>query len=147
MNSSGVCCFSEIETNILLWGHYSNNHKGVCLKFSSQIAEIGTMSQRVNYQKGYKKVNFWTGKDQAITHLIFTKSEDWQYEKEVRIFALLQKGKIEFDISYLTKIILGCRIWDVDTEKIKSIVRQQNLNDIKFKRAKQMKSSFSLIIT
>lgn len=29
----GVCCFSLDPKSILMWSHYSDNHKGVCLKF------------------------------------------------------------------------------------------------------------------
>jgi hypothetical protein len=30
-----MACFSESYSNSSMWGHYANNHKGVCLKFSS----------------------------------------------------------------------------------------------------------------
>ncbi|MBI9010506.1 MAG: hypothetical protein JEZ05_10825 [Tenericutes bacterium] len=30
-----VCCFSETADNILLWSHYADCHKGVCLIFRS----------------------------------------------------------------------------------------------------------------
>ena len=28
----GVLCFASKENNLLMWAHYSNNHKGICLE-------------------------------------------------------------------------------------------------------------------
>lgn len=33
LSKSGVCCFSTLYDSILQWSHYSDYHKGVCLKF------------------------------------------------------------------------------------------------------------------
>ncbi len=30
-----VACFSEEKDNILLWAHYANNHKGICIEYSA----------------------------------------------------------------------------------------------------------------
>jgi hypothetical protein len=30
-----LACFAENYANSSMWGHYANNHRGVCLKFSS----------------------------------------------------------------------------------------------------------------
>jgi len=29
----GVSCFSQEEDNLLMWSHYADKHKGLCLKF------------------------------------------------------------------------------------------------------------------
>lgn len=119
--NSGVCCFSEINDNILLWAHYAENHKGICLKFTNKISDIATMTAKVNYKNRYEKVNFWKGKGGAINHLIFTKSKDWKYEKEIRAFTMLDNGKVDFDIKNLTEIIFGCK---TDKNTISKIKRQ-----------------------
>lgn len=35
MARNGVCCFAGNESNLLMWSHYSNSRKGVCLKFDA----------------------------------------------------------------------------------------------------------------
>jgi len=144
--NSGVCCFSEMNNNNLMWAHYADNHKGLCLKFKSSIEEIGTMTAKVNYKKEYSKINFWTGEGNAILHLIFTKSTDWSYEREIRIFRMLEKGKTPFDLSNLTEIIFGCRTDRGAIAKIKGIIKQIGYTHIKYKQAKQSKYSFQLRI-
>jgi len=143
---SGICCFSEVNDNILLWAHYADNHKGICLKFSSDLADIGTMTAKVNYKTGYETANFWTEEGGAIYHLVFTKSDDWSYEKEIRVFRMISKGAIDFDVSNLTQIIFGCKADQSTIEKIKKIVLENNYKHIKFGQARQTKSSFKLFI-
>jgi hypothetical protein len=42
-----MACFSENYTNSSMWGHYANNHKGVCLKFSTG-ANLGQPTLALN---------------------------------------------------------------------------------------------------
>ena len=142
--NSGVCCFSERKDNILLWGHYADNHKGVCLKFSNDISKIATMTGKVNYRDKYEKASFFNDKGNAVYHLIFTKSKDWNYEREIRCVRILDYGKTDFSIEYLTEIIFGCRTEKSIIKKIKNEVSKLKLNHIKLSQAKQTKSSFDL---
>ena len=34
---NGVCCFSELVDDLLMWGHYANGHRGFCLEFDTQL--------------------------------------------------------------------------------------------------------------
>lgn len=145
-NKSGVSCYSELNDNILMWSHYSDNHKGVCLKFNSSVKNLGTMTAKVNYLPGYLTSNFWEAKGEAIYHLVFTKAADWKYEKEIRSIRILDKGAIDFDINQLEEIIFGCRTEETITKKIIKITSDKKYKHIKFKKAKQTKSSFALRI-
>jgi len=107
--NSGVCCFSEVNDNILLWAHYADNHKGICLKFSNGISEIATMTGKVQYKDNYESASFFNQEGDAIYHLIFTKAKDWIYEKEIRVVRILDFGKNDFKIEHLKEIIFGCR--------------------------------------
>ena len=33
----GCSCFSEVRDNILLWSHYADGHKGICLEFDTSF--------------------------------------------------------------------------------------------------------------
>ena len=35
-NGRGILCFSLNWTSLLLWAHYADNHKGICLGFDLQ---------------------------------------------------------------------------------------------------------------
>ncbi len=144
--NSGVCCFSEVKDNILMWSHYADNHKGVCLKFNSSISKIATMAAKVKYATNFEKELFFTNDAYAIYHLIFTKSDNWMYEKEIRAFQMMKTGEINFNISDLTEIIFGCKMNKAQKLEIMKLVENKGYNHIKFKEAVQTKSSFNIKI-
>ncbi|WP_323094392.1 DUF2971 domain-containing protein, partial [Aeromonas hydrophila] len=37
INSCGVASFSETQRNLLMWAHYANNHKGICIGYSTNL--------------------------------------------------------------------------------------------------------------
>lgn len=145
-HNSGVCCFSEIEDDILMWAHYAENHKGVCLKFNSSISDIATMTAKVQYKPNFEKEMFFSGDPYCIYHLVFTKSESWNYEKEIRAFIMMYNGKVAFDIKCLTEIIFGCKIEEENKKQIKRIVTELGYTHIIFKQATHTNSSFKLKI-
>jgi len=143
---SGVCCFSAVNENILMWSHYADNHSGICLGFDQAIAETATLASWVDYQTKFSTINFWRGEGQAIAHLLFTKAHDWHYEQEIRLTKTLGCGKSAFDIMHLTEIIFGLRTPPDEVTKVKELVRSCGYTHIAFKQVRISKSSFSLVI-
>ena len=33
-NTTGISCFSEREDSLLMWAHYANNHRGICVEYN-----------------------------------------------------------------------------------------------------------------
>lgn len=144
--NSGVCCFSEVEDNMLMWSHYADNHKGICLKFKSTIAHVATMTAKVKYSENFEKVKYFSDDPYSIYHLVFSKSDNWSYEKEIRAFIMIHNGKVEFEIDNLEEIIFGCKIEKDEIENIKKIIDKFGYKHIKFKQAIKTNSSFKLNI-
>jgi hypothetical protein len=104
----------------LLWGHYADKHKGICLGFDVTdddtfhpleywserwtLAELGLRSLKDMDESALKKV-------------LFSKFDAWKYEEEYRCFARLESadqatGLYFIDLSprlKLAQIILGAR--------------------------------------
>jgi hypothetical protein len=85
----GVLCFSEEKTDVLQWAHYADRHKGICLGFdvSGGQGKFGRVKYRTTRFPFPEKpdVGFsWS--------LLSTKSKDWAYEKEWRVFLELKDG-------------------------------------------------------
>jgi hypothetical protein len=90
----GVLCFSEKKTDLLQWAHYADRHKGICLGFdvSGGKGKFG----RVHY-KAYR-IAFPEEQNMDVAFswkLLSTKSKDWKYEKEWRVFLELQDSVTE----------------------------------------------------
>lgn len=87
-------CFTSAWDNELMWSHYADKHKGICLGFDlSQWNNLkGYQFGPVQY-KAQKPINLLelfnddlSSFSQKTAHqLIFTKNPDWHYEKEWRL--------------------------------------------------------------
>ena len=115
--SHGLLCFSKSWENPVLWSHYAENHKGICLGFDIPDEILG----EVNYSPTRLEVDdaIWSNPnsvppDEALK-LLFTKYEHWDYENEVRCFVSLENkdsksGFYFADFSEnlkLTSVIIG----------------------------------------
>ena len=80
----GVLCLSAAPKDILMWSHYANSHRGICLQFFA-IGNALESSQPVRYKAVRPVVNpVSQSHDEMLDHAIFTKSDHWEYEQEWR---------------------------------------------------------------
>jgi hypothetical protein len=120
----GVLCFSENWKNPVIWAHYGDDHKGLCLGF--EIPEITGDPEdecdKVNYEP--KPLPFPTNFEEMsesertafVRKVIFTKYEHWVYENEIRVWAPLQPKQenglrfVEFGENLrIVEVIIGAR--------------------------------------
>jgi hypothetical protein len=119
----GVVCYSSNALNTLMYSHYADHHKGMCLEF--EIPNDKTKSiKRVSYKDQLEEFNFTFEKELLKKELIkicITKSKAWKYENEYRqIF--YQKHFLANYPGKLTGIIFGCKTSKSDIELVVSIL-------------------------
>ena len=108
----GLLCFSRAWTNPLLWAHYADKHRGICLGFDLNVG--GDMARAVDYVEG--RLPWQEPPTEEFTlNLLWTKFAGWQYEDEVRAFMTREEEEdrryfIHFgDRLKLQEIIVGHR--------------------------------------
>jgi len=108
-----VYCLSVPPESTLMWSHYSDNHRGICLEFDKNNILI-EKARPVRYKKTYPE---WTPQGVMKDPLapVLTKAIDWCYEREFRIMESLRSGPAKLNGDFvplpegaLTAIILGC---------------------------------------
>lgn len=116
--SYGLLCFSRTWHNPLLWSHYGDKHRGICLGF--QVSALST-AIAVSYSgrrlPGVVERLIDTNRfdEAAMRRVLKTKFEDWKYEREIRIFGRLKdrEGDLYFSdfepTLSLREVILGAR--------------------------------------
>lgn len=132
--TTGISCFSESYESLLMWAHYANNHRGMCVEYElTEIKkQLGFSPVPVIYSDERVKFSF-INQDTLETDLvrvfiesITSKSSEWGYEKEWRIIrddsACGDKWDVEKKGALLEMIrpksvILGCMV-NLDFEKI-----------------------------
>ena len=94
-NQFGLICFSESWMNLIMWAHYADAYKGLCLGFDVSglphdvLFDVGykTKQQLVNSSSRSLGENKQSdNNDKNLRDFLLTKSSDWKYEKEWRCF-------------------------------------------------------------
>jgi Protein of unknown function (DUF2971) len=87
----GVHCLSETENSLLMWSHYADQHKGLCLTVSLKEAFVkqkGFTAKKVRYTTHYPEVSavdFLADSHKVVDTVLLTKSIEWAYENEWRV--------------------------------------------------------------
>ena len=168
----GIFCLSEVCNDILMWSHYADGHKGVCIGFKvkkllaeplkDNIKKVIYSSERVSIPHGVSQEEG----EKAVDKLVRTKSTHWLYEKEWRFSCLLKENSLEKKdgnnnkgaIFYpfengedaIAEVILGCEICTcrkaIIIKRIQEInaKRSNNNEPVKLVQAKVHDSEFKL---
>lgn len=96
----------EIPYNMLMWSHYSDEHRGCCIEFHFQNEEDENKVHPINYVKDIKSNDV-----DSVEAVLSRKFSDWKYEQEVR-----HLGSEELVPIVIDKIYLGMRIDDIYNE-------------------------------
>jgi hypothetical protein len=107
----GVTCFSKRFDNVLMWSHYADRHKGLCLEFDTNYSPFNIQEylHSVIYSELYPSlspVDIFRSTHLAIDPLI-TKSKDWETEEEWRLIIADGNKLLEYDTKALTAIYFG----------------------------------------
>ncbi|MEZ5436025.1 MAG: DUF2971 domain-containing protein [Pseudomonadales bacterium] len=115
----GVMCISEIPDDILMWSHYSDSHKGICIVLDRKFLPT---AHPVNYEKSRPTVNpIIDTPEVMLDRSMFTKSDHWFYEKEWRVLQYERGASAyQFPEKILVGILLGAQI----SEENKLLVHQ-----------------------
>lgn len=117
--SMGILCFGPNWESPVMWSHYGDKHRGMCLGFDipdEYAIPVRYISDRnaVQFVDGMQS----RGVDPQFAHdLMCSKYNAWSYEKEVRMFVGLEESDEEDGLFFyrfgpeltLQEVILGPR--------------------------------------
>jgi hypothetical protein len=84
--TQGLLCFSASWRDPVIWAHYSDKHKGICLGFDVP----DDVARRVEYVT--ERFPFPESPTMADSdRMLWTKFDNWAYEQEIRIWAGLDE--------------------------------------------------------
>lgn len=123
--------------NSLMWGHYADSHKGICIKYSfnHSISLLG--SENPNIVAYFKDVKYSNGdmskysnKDSiTLEDAFFLKGKQWEYENELRFLYYDLNGNSDYgtiDIpNCIEAIYFGLKCSNKDKETIQNIMRSK----------------------
>jgi hypothetical protein len=78
----GFLCLSKTPSNILMWSHYADCHRGMVIEFDSNHEYFKFRTREVVYSN--VRPSMALHDENPSTEILRTKSLDWEYEQEVR---------------------------------------------------------------
>ena len=112
-----LCSFTEDNTNNLMWSHYTNNHKGICVEYFPELfTYLKTVKDfvvywKVKYSDEPPIVDSLESLTSKVKKMMFNKQSEWKYEKEHRIVFLSRNDTdfIPMDKKYIKAVYIGSR--------------------------------------
>lgn len=164
-SADAVFCSTVDNNNLLMWAHYADQHRGAVIEYTPNIEKdsVFLASKPVHYSKErpfpYKDAaamvaalekNLSETVQDIIERLIYTKSKEWSYEQEYRLFVAFmlrpdqEFATLKFHPEELTSIYFGCRMQEEDMEEIQTTAQKINPS-VKLYRSKIAPKEYSII--
>lgn len=120
----GVACFSEAADHPLMWAHYGNAFKGICVEYDferlRQVLPSSSSFAKVSYVDRIPDIGTELRDPRTMAKWILsTKNQHWSYEREWRLFSSDQ-GAIPGARAAINKVIVGPKM----PEPMVSLVEQ-----------------------
>ena len=140
----GVVCFSANWRDPVVWAHYADKHKGLCLGFvipDERCKRVKYVAKRLSLRVPPTLVD--------AQAMLFTKYENWKYEEEIRVWTTLNdidQGLYFADFGEnlrLVTVILGARC-TVTKKEIVEVLRGPS-TDISFVKARAGFREFEIV--
>lgn len=149
--NTGIACLTESCDSLLMWAHYANNHKGMCVEYalSAITNQLHFTPLPVIYSD--EKTKFspndlnYISKDaeKLLTESLTSKSTEWSYENEWRIIRddkacgdrwNAEKQGALLDMIPPSSIILGCAAEPDFESEVEKYCRSSRINLYKMEK-------------
>jgi hypothetical protein len=134
MKEKGILCFSKSWSNPVLWSHYANSHKGLCLELEAEdgfCREVNYISKvSLNSIPDIKKPT--EGEKNILDQSVYKKFSHWKYESETRKIVNLSDCDNDNGLQFyklndklkLKKVYIG--------SNYEKEIKEMNIKDIEF---------------
>jgi hypothetical protein len=139
INKVGVCSFSLNSIQPLMWSHYANNHRGVCILYDIPIDFLDDKDKIIGVSKVSYLPNILTSWFENIDETLYkvpsdfavelakvvltAKAPPWKYEEEARIIRS-KAGLFNIPKEFIKQICFGLQTPQEDKELIKLIINR-----------------------
>jgi hypothetical protein len=99
----GLICFSEAYSSPMIWCHYADRHKGMCLGFEipkSDLTQVRYVPKRLRGKIGVSRT-ITANEAKLALKLATYKHSEWSYEREWRAFVALTNTQRSGELYFL----------------------------------------------
>lgn len=133
-----VCCLCTSNKNKLMWSHYADSHRGICIEYDfSDISADAVQPMPVFYTNKRPKLPWRASiaptpenQSEAIIHFmkaLLTKDELWSYENEWRLIVQSSIEVSDLNAPPIKCIYIGALCSEENKEAIKVAAKKLNI--------------------
>ena len=120
-----ICSLSKNMNNNLLWSHYADGHRGVCIKLKVRKTDLWQRKE-VSYVESMPNIPTSTQTKDILPKLFGIKAQFWSYEEEVRYVKSAEKSQSPYLPITPVAVYLGYQISSKHKTLIKHIINLLN---------------------
>lgn len=157
----GILSLTTKEDNLLMWSHYANSHKGFVIEFdlnndffNTQIDSKFFCSKLDKVEYSEKRPSGKLADFENFTSICLTKSKEWEYEDEYRMFMPLEKAYSSSNDLFLFKfprkmikaVYLGCNMSIENKNIFLNLIKfEKYLNHIEIFQSRISEKDYKLV--
>tara|TARA_R110002072_G_C7929580_1_gene531571 strand:+ start:1402 stop:2112 length:711 start_codon:yes stop_codon:yes gene_type:complete len=140
----GVSCLSQSFDDIVMWSHYADQHKGICILFDTKLKFFDGLRPVTYVPKRLPTPIKTKGEPGRLMQLMTTKLDLWEYEKEWRMFRRFKDKGYRFPKTAVYGVVFGDRCTPEDRD---IVTRMVDPNRVKLFTASLSLYEYKLILT
>lgn len=145
----GATCFSEKNSNLLMWSHYADGGRGLCLEFDTAYDPM-TRARPVGYPPAFPLLDpipiLLEDDFSGFIDLFCTKSQLWNYEEEWRALHSKAGTSFGYEARALKALYFGPEASLIDINLVCLILHGQN-PDVRLLQGTRSESSYAVEFT
>jgi hypothetical protein len=120
----GIFCLTEDPLNLLMWAHYGDHHRGVVIEFDAANPFFNRTKGPQDDFRHFRKINYTDNRPSVFLTLsdaievFYSKSREWEYEREWRLIAPLNDATIRIENSGGYPVAL----FEVPSDAVRSVI-------------------------
>ncbi len=134
MREKRFCCkpsASIDKCNPLMWAHYADNHKGICIQYRVKPSNLTDSNNRiirlldVNYSKAFP-----LNGDILLSDSLVVKANCWSYENETRLIMYSTRKEMKYcqlEDFEIEAVYMGCRIGPKQRDCLKRMLKDTSV--------------------
>jgi len=131
-----LCSFSEENKNNLMWSHYADNHKGICVEYTLELFEYlkklknHLVDSKIKYSHEPPTIKGIETLESKIQKIIFNKQSEWKYEKEYRAVFINEKETeyVPINKKFIKSVFIGSRTESKIEKEIVTLTENSNID-------------------
>ena len=149
-----VYCLCPQADNLLMWAHYADSHRGICLEFDLRN-DVLCSALKCKYAAEFPTIKLHDHSMSTDLLILLSKSNVWSYEQEYRLIAqekteavlgartlMTDENFLQLPAGALRAVIIGCQ---AEHERVRALV-QAVAPGVRVRRARRVPNRFEVFI-